>query len=291
MHGIPLGRTINERQPINWSAPLNQGLSNWLYAMPTAPSTSGWGRNVVRDLNQMANGKVNGTFTAGSGGAVLSWTPFNGWDSPGSDTAGVSPYLSADMPLSSTATATVSCVFIARSVANYRGLTFSRSPGTIGLILSGASGFPLTYMWEGSADEYLGATGLTVPTDVPCLGVLSVTPTAATVYLGNLRTGVISSWTNTKTHNTKSTTTWQIGRDNSNGGHVGTMNSVRLWPTRALTAADVQNLFDAHRRGYPNELNWVSRSERMLNSVAGGAFKSAWTRNANTVISMGAGRA
>lgn len=89
----------------------------------------------------------------------------------------------------------------------YEGIVESRSSGFQGLLFSGASGNPLTYDWENAADEYDGASGLTVSTGVWHFAGLRISPTAAVVHLDS------ASWTNTKTHNSQSPSVWNFGCD------------------------------------------------------------------------------
>jgi len=140
---------------------------------------------------------------------------------------------------------TNTCTLFARfnldARVSYAPLLESRSDGAQGILFSGASGQnqALTYMWEATADEYDTFNGLAWNLNQDYAAVLAVTPTAATLYLGD-GTGIVSSWTNTKTHNSHSPSVWRIGIDIEAGNFRinGRISDLAIWPTRALTLAE-----------------------------------------------------
>lgn len=131
----------------------------------------------------------------------------------------------------------------------FDGIVETRANAIFALLVSGASGNPLTYMWEGGSDEYSGATGLTIPTDGTwMLAAVTISPTAATVY--KYAGGTLSSWTNTKTHNVYSINgLWEIARENQSSSRLfdGRIDDVRVY-RRTLTASEIETL----GKGYPN---------------------------------------
>lgn len=119
------------------------------------------------------------------------------------------------------------------TLAAYDCLMVSAPDGLQGLIISGAGGTPLTYMWENTADEWNGATGLTMTQNVWHFGALTVTGTEANVYLDR------SSYNNTKTHTTKDLTTFDIGREETEGKYWGgRVNEAYMW-NRALSEKEL----------------------------------------------------
>ncbi len=122
---------------------------------------------------------------------------------------------------------------------SYEAIFLTRDNLLQGLLLSGSAGNPLTYDWEGGADEYNAATGLTVPLNLWSFFAVVITPTKATVYLNK------SSWSNTKTHNAKTINlNWYIGLDVTWGRWwVGDIDDVRLY-NRSLTDQEIQDLYN-----------------------------------------------
>ena len=98
------------------------------------------------------------------------------------------------------------------------------------IAFTGAS--KLAYSWEGGSDEFDGA-GLTVSTGVWHLAGLTISPTEAVVYLNT------NTWTNTKTHNSKTISTWKFGKDRDfDRWFNGNLAEVGMWDA-TLTAAEM----------------------------------------------------
>lgn len=122
--------------------------------------------------------------------------------------------------------------------AAYDGLLVSRSSGAQGLIISGAAGdADLGYLWEASADEFNAASMLQPANGTWNLIGLAVSSTAATIYQAT-RNGSVNSWTNTKTHNGKSPSAWNLGRDSFGSRLIdGRIAEFAMW-SATLTSDD-----------------------------------------------------
>lgn len=68
--------------------------------------------------------------------------------------------------------------------------------------------------------------------------------------------------------------------------YTGSLDDVRIY-NRGLTASEAKSLYDTSRRGYPDELNWISKPSSFdLESVPGG-FKPYWMRQRTRIIGGG----
>lgn len=124
--------------------------------------------------------------------------------------------------------------------------------------LFNASG-TLTYSWEGTGDEYSAASGLSLTNNTWQFLGLSITTTAATLYLG--LNGKLSSWTNTKTHNAYTTTGANLGTDRAIVNHfcAGYFDDISLYNS-ALTQAQMLAAYQEGASNYPTEFNRIGPS-------------------------------
>lgn len=159
------------------------------------------------------------------------------------DIQGSPDYMSGGPSLSSVLPFSLATWINLDGVGAYRGIIMTRSGGIVGLINTGGAGNPLGYTWENTADEYNGATGLSISTGTWYLAALVVTSTEATVYLGTPSS--VSSWTNTKAHSAKSPSAWQFGRDSVSSASRttdGRLAESAMWSNIALSAAQISSL-------------------------------------------------
>lgn len=125
------------------------------------------------------------------------------------------------------------------AVGSYHGFIICRDLGFEGMLLSGAASNPLTYTHEGTGDEWNAATGLFLVLNQWNFIATTVGPTAATVYLATSRGATLQSWTNTKTHNAKSSTSWFLGKDTTAGRNVqGSVSEYCCWNAK-LTSGEI----------------------------------------------------
>lgn len=148
----------------------------------------------------------------------------------GMDFDGANDYLLAPGDFASTNTVTVSAWVSLVSPTAYDGLVGTAAING-NMIISGSAGNPLSYMWAGSADEYNGATGISVPSTMAFV-VLVITSSAANMYMYTT-SSTPTTWTNTKTHTAKAAGAgdiWYIGQDRSNAGRnwYGKIDEVRV---------------------------------------------------------------
>lgn len=124
----------------------------------------------------------------------------------------------------------------------YDGFLLSRSDGAQGLILGGsAPNFDLAYLWESTADEYNAASMLVPTTGTWTLLGMAVSSTATTLFHAE-RNGSVSSWTNTKTHNTHSPSAWNLGRDSFGTRLIdGRIAELGIW-NATLTSGDFASM-------------------------------------------------
>lgn len=103
----------------------------------------------------------------------------------------------------------------ADAVGLYYGIAENRQGGGLrGLLISAI--LKVTYCWENTADEYGADSGLSLTLNAWHFVAVRVTPTEAIVYMSPPGGGAFSTWTNTKTHNSKEIKgTWTIGNDPS----------------------------------------------------------------------------
>jgi hypothetical protein len=222
------GRPISPSR-INWASPQARGLG-------VLGSPAGAGIN-FRDL-------VTGqpSTLSGSGQSIAVADPGHGlmFDPGSTDSYAAFSYTSP-----STNTATISAWFYARTHVELATVVAAFGTRFQGLIINRAvsESNRLTYVWDATADEYDASTGLLIPLNTMCFGVVSVTPTAATVYL--VYHGFFGSFTNTKTHNAKTMSTWAIGDDVDISGRTfdGLIGEWRVYPQRAWTDQDVREAY------------------------------------------------
>src|SRR3989338_3433445 len=149
-----------------------------------------------------------------------------------------------------------------------------------GLLISGATGNPLTYYWENTIDEYDNATGLTLTIGVWHFVALVITPTSATVYLDG------KTFTNTKTHNAETIdANWDVGSDLSVEDRFfnGTIDEVAIW-NRSLSAKEISDLYNLNNRRYYWKANATDSAGNVNNTAIQEFNITLPPSNANTTI-------
>lgn len=231
---------VNWTSPINWSHPLNKGRRAWWLVTPQ------WRGSVFRDLC----GKLPATFSSGM-------APASAWTADGLTFDGTNDDCLTDAaPGFSGPPVTVYAWFKPSALSNYDGVIGAENFHPT-LLCATASGNRMSYQWEGTSDEYDGGSGLSLATGELHFGAVSITATAATIYLWRESTGLLSL-TNTKTHNTYSIGRLRIGSDRG-----GTLSdhffSGRIYDAglfdRALTESHVRKYIRLSRSGYGSLLN------------------------------------
>jgi hypothetical protein len=123
----------------------------------------------------------------------------------------------------------------------YDGILFSRGTNTTGINFQSSN--QLGYHWNDAA--FTWASGLTIPDLTWCMVAVSVTNTTATAYL--CQASGITTATNTVSHTSTVIDDIKIGVDEFSGRYSsGNIAQVSIY-NRALTAAEVQQNFNAYR--------------------------------------------
>lgn len=175
--------------------------------------------------------------------------------------------------------ATFSAWVYPRSKANYKAIVESRANTLQGLLLSGASGNPVTYDWDGDAGEYTAATGLNLLLNQWNFVAFSLTANSAKGYLYN-SSGLTTYSDSNANASLGLNGQWHIARDTASSARYwnGLMDDVRVY-SRALSAAEVSQLYN---EGAGSKINatpkdalktglvgwWTMDGKEVVNSVA-----------------------
>lgn len=119
------------------------------------------------------------------------------------------------------------------SLGNYRGIIATRGSDDVCMLLSGAGGNPLGYLWQNTGTDFDVASGLTLTVDRWHFCSVSIWPAAALLttwdHVNGLRT-----YRDAHTHAAKTTdSTLSIGRDPSASALIGSITDARIYD-RAL---------------------------------------------------------
>lgn len=135
------------------------------------------------------------------------------------------------------------------SQPDYAGILFSR--GGVSGSVSGLNFYSTTnnlgYHWNDAGATYTFNSGLTPPNGSWCMCVLTVTSTTATFYL--CQSSGITTATNTTAHSSTTLDGLKLGWDISTRFMNGNISQASIY-NRALTAAEVQQNFNANRSRY-----------------------------------------
>lgn len=249
---------------VNRASPLNRGLVSWWLCVP-------WYMSGPRFVD--IAGRNHGTLTNGptwSGNGRV-----GGYGSVSFD--GTNDYIATNwlVQLSSTYTlaAWIKCTNVARAdlhdIFNTRSLdTGATGVGVIAYILGSA--LNITNI---GGSTVTGAATLTSNTWFHA--IWSVSSGTAQMYVNGVASGSSGSL---GTYGTTTQTLLIGASDNTNARWFsGSLDDLRVWPTRSLTAAESLALYNASLRGYQNELNWLRRPSRgaaAAVSVSGVSFNA-----------------
>lgn len=124
------------------------------------------------------------------------------------------------------------------SVGSYRGILATRGADDVCMLLSGASGNPLGYLWQNTGTDFDVASDLTLTVDQWHFCSVSIWPAAALLttwdHINGLRT-----YRDTHTHAAKTTdATLSIGKDPSASAWLGSIADARVYD-RPLEVAEL----------------------------------------------------
>lgn len=258
---------LDLNQPLDWAHPLNRGRVGWWQAGLKRYGGPSWYDLVSgqpASLTGFASGYGWQTRSNPGGRGSILW-PNN---------AGSGSYVT--LPLATdTNTLTITGWLQANAFSPYAGaLTARPSSILMGVLLSGASGFPLTACWNSNTQEYNAATGLTLTPGSWQFFCWVVKPSSMTLYLSSGTT--LSSYTWSQTNGVKSVTAgqWQLGRD-SNGSSTrywqGAINDIGF-SSRAWSAAEVTRFFTLSQQGYPGLLNYQIADVSLFSPISSQKF-------------------
>lgn len=255
MHDLADLDAIDWARPVNWSWPLNRGLVSWYSAVP-GPGRAGWKSNRWRDLC----GRNHGTLT--NMDPATDWVGprgrpggFGALDFDGSDdlaSAASFPFLSPPFALSCwfrpfTTGDAKYCSFIARGAAfennsNY-AFGWRRDASRI-----------FCY-WRNGATLYGSeSAGSAAPAGTWCHAVAVLDSSS---NLSVYKNGVLLFSDGSNSAPTDGSQPLTIGKPNSTTStdlaFNGMLDDVRIY-NRALSAAEVQQLYNESCMGYPNGL-------------------------------------
>jgi len=166
------------------------------------------------------------TFDSGNGGSIV----FDG----------VNDFVQTTLNSSFTAMTLMGFIKRNGSQTANAGILFSRGTSVTGLNFGGTSN-ELSYHWNDQANTYLFGSGLLVPNNQWCMITMSVTSTAATLYVNT------SSATNTVSHGTTTINDLKFGQDDAGGRFMNGNIATGLLYNRALTATEILQNFNATR--------------------------------------------
>jgi hypothetical protein len=129
----------------------------------------------------------------------------------------------------------------------YGGILFSRGTSVTGMNIYSSN--QLGYSWNNAANTYNWASGLTIPDLTWCMVAVSVTSTAAIVYL--CQASGITTSTNTVSHTSTTLDDIKIGFDEafSSRYFAGNIAIANLY-NRALTADEILQNYTATKSRY-----------------------------------------
>lgn len=130
------------------------------------------------------------------------------------------------------------------SATGFPGIIYSRGLNQTGLTFR-STVYEIGYTWNALAESYNWASGLVTPLSRWCMIALTVKSDSATAYL--CQNSGISSATNTLSHSQTTLNALVIGSDTvANRYYKGDLAIAQIY-NRALTAAEIQQNFNAMR--------------------------------------------
>jgi hypothetical protein len=228
--GITIGSGIGITQELSTVPVVTTGLQLYLDA-GNASSYPGSGTTWTDLSNNSRNGTLtNGpTYSATNGGSIV----FDGSND----------FVQCTGSLTVTAATFVTWIRRNGSQGQYDGILFSRGTNTTGMNFQASN--QLGYHWNDAGNTYNWQSGLTIPDATWCMIAVSVTSTAATVYL--CQTSGTTTATNTVSHASSLLNDIKIAQDDAGSRFFnGNIAIVQLYNT-SLSAAEVSQNFEANR--------------------------------------------
>jgi hypothetical protein len=212
-------------------------VTNGLALCLDAGNTKSYPRSGTAWTDLSGNGR-NGTLTNGPtyssdvGGSIV----FDGTDD----------FVQCSGSLTVTAATFVCWIRRNGSQGTYDGILFSRGTSVTGMLFYTSD--QLGYTWNNAIDTYTWNSGLTVPDLTWCMVAVSITSTAATAYLG--QASGITTATNTVSHTSTVLDDIKLAFDDATIRYfTGNIAIAQLY-NRALSAAEIQQNFNATRGRY-----------------------------------------
>ncbi len=211
------------------------------------PADDAAGTVVANVLNESLNGTLNeGTWTASGEGHTGEAGDY-AFDLTGADGGGSN----VEVPPTGVVFEEITITGWVKGVhtGDWSGLIQARGGTPIGIGFRGGTG-ELTYTWnDNSGETWDFQSGLAIPQDEWAFVALSITPEAATLYVG--ANGELNSAVNDIPHLTQDPgeTPWHFGKDNCCGtarNFDGQMDDISIWDV-ALTEDELQLLFGGSR--------------------------------------------
>lgn len=159
----------------------------------------------------------------------------------------------------------------------------SRSQGLS--VNRGSTNNQLTYAWDNVAGEYDWDSGLTIPTSVWALAAMTISSSAANVYLFS-PSGVVSA-SRTGSANAKTLTDWYVGNDFdvlASRAFDGWIGEWRVYANRVMTPNELWELYDPATRW---DLYWTP-GRRVFFDISSGALTITADPGAYTVTGTAA---
>jgi hypothetical protein len=179
----------------------------------------------------------------------------------------------------------------------YDGIIFCRGTGSnVSGLAIGQTGTTnqIGYTWHGQSSSYLFTSNLTIPNATWCMIAVSVTSTAATLYL--CQSSGITTATNTTSHPSTLLSNIHLAQDNVpplfDRWFKGNIASAQIY-NRALTAAEITQNYNAMRKRFElsavtsTQMPVVQRQQSSGTLLVNGEFEEYTVPISNTFTTSG----
>lgn len=263
---------INLEFPINKTAPLNRGLSAWYLPIR-------YGGRIFHDLNKKYNGEITSTFNTQWIGARGLPSGFYGLDFLNNTSTGID-VLGGGALLTGASLFTINAWFYYRtSGLSGGGRIFTTGPTEEHFMLENF-GAGLMFFINNSTTPVSVLIG-TPPTNTWTMITGVGNGTNLITYINGVQTGTPASFSGTL----NSTTDIYIGNRSTDDRYWdGYLTDFRFYSSRALTAAEVYQLYVASKIGYKYELNRFYDDDRMLDILAATGWGQLLDNRRNRLI-------
>lgn len=253
--------SVSIQSPINWSSPLNRGLLRWWCCLPNQLGTP-W-----RELTRRSHMTITGALGIGRRGRI------GGYGSYIFD--GINDYgQTASINLSSISTLTVSFWLFWNAFATDDDMALETSATSN----SNAGAFQIDPNMGGTSDvliaintngaQFSGVqfarTGVTAAAWqhwTVCMDRNAGAQQVTAVYINGRSQSLSNTFTNTTATGGFGNYAWNfMSRNATSLFGAGRLDDIRIY-NRLLTASEARALYNASRRGYPQELRWVRGAE------------------------------